>query len=84
MLCQDALTGSCAGRLLEPVAANARGLTKTTEPAWIKSSYSSGGDCVEAAVRPSTIPIRDSKNTAGPHLTLSPAAWAGLVTYAGK
>ncbi|MFF5359359.1 DUF397 domain-containing protein [Streptomyces scabiei] len=77
----------------------------TTELAWFKSSYSSGGsgdcvevalswfkssysggdgdDCVEMAVAlPHTIHIRDSKNTTGPQLTLSPAAWADFVPYA--
>ena len=45
--------------------------------AWHKSSHSSGGDgdCVEIATCPSTIHIRDSKNTQGPQLTLAPATW---------
>ncbi|MGW1871905.1 DUF397 domain-containing protein [Streptomyces sp. NPDC001975] len=53
---------------------------------WRKSSYSSGsqGDCLEVATCPTTIHIRDSKDRQGPHLTLSPAAWAGFLTYAGK
>ncbi|MEV6183463.1 MULTISPECIES: DUF397 domain-containing protein [Streptomyces] len=51
---------------------------------WRKSTYSSGSgdDCVEIATCPSTIHIRDSKNTQGPHLTLSPTAWAGFITHA--
>lgn len=55
--------------------------TSTTELAWFKSSYSSGseGDCVEVALSPTTIHVRDSKNTRGPRLTLSPAAWADFV-----
>ncbi|MFE9993688.1 DUF397 domain-containing protein [Streptomyces avermitilis] len=50
---------------------------------WRKSSYSSasGDDCVEIATCPSTIHIRDSKNTQGPHLTLSPTAWTDFVTH---
>ncbi|MEU3513959.1 DUF397 domain-containing protein [Streptomyces sp. NPDC006654] len=58
----------------------------TSEPTWFKSSYSSGseGDCVEVAVSPPTIHIRDSKNRQGPQLALSPAAWANFLTYAGK
>ncbi|AZQ34499.1 DUF397 domain-containing protein [Streptomyces cyaneochromogenes] len=55
---------------------------------WHKSSYSSGGDgdgdgdgdCVEVATSPHTIHVRDSKNQQGPQLTLSPTAWADLVT----
>ncbi|MER6684373.1 DUF397 domain-containing protein [Streptomyces olivaceoviridis] len=45
--------------------------------AWFKSSYSGsqGGDCLEVATTPTTIHIRDSKNTPGPTLTLSPVTW---------
>ena len=51
---------------------------------WHKSSYSggSGDDCVEVATCPSTIHVRDSKSTDGPHLTLSPTPWADFLTYA--
>lgn len=51
---------------------------------WFKSSYS-GGDqstCVEVAdVRPATgrIAVRDSKNTEGPALLLTPAQFTALV-----
>lgn len=48
---------------------------------WIKSSYS-GADtpsCVEVAVTPETIHVRDSKNPNGPRLTLTPTTWAGFV-----
>ncbi|MFC7265048.1 DUF397 domain-containing protein [Streptomyces lutosisoli] len=53
---------------------------------WRKSSYSSGsqGDCVEVAACPETIHVRDSKNTQGPQLALSPTAWADFLTYATK
>ncbi|MEU2584321.1 DUF397 domain-containing protein [Streptomyces avermitilis] len=54
---------------------------------WRKSSYSSGGDgdCVEIATCPSTIHIRDSKNTqGGPHLTLSPTAWADFIFHTAR
>ncbi|MET9017657.1 DUF397 domain-containing protein [Streptomyces olivaceoviridis] len=44
---------------------------------WHKSSYSGseGGNCLEVATTPTTIHIRDSKNTPGPTLTLSPVTW---------
>ncbi len=45
---------------------------------WHKSSYSgdNGGDCVEVARCPGTaVHIRDSKNPAGPILTVSPDSW---------
>ena len=53
---------------------------------WHKSSYSSGsgGDCIEIASCSHTVHVRDSKNTEGPQLALSPAAWAGFVSYASR
>ncbi|MCM1975452.1 MULTISPECIES: DUF397 domain-containing protein [unclassified Streptomyces] len=54
---------------------------------WFKSSYSDSSDindCVEIAPTPTTIHVRDSKNTAGPRLRLSPEAWADFVAYASK
>ncbi|MFD5105924.1 DUF397 domain-containing protein [Streptomyces cinereoruber] len=57
----------------------------TTEtPRWFKSSYSSnGGDCVEIATNltPShgTVPVRDSKNPAGPALALPATAFTAFV-----
>jgi hypothetical protein len=56
-----------------------------SELAWFKSSYSSGNDgnsCVELAVTPGTVHVRDSKNAEGPRLALAPEAWADFVTYA--
>ncbi|MFF7368268.1 DUF397 domain-containing protein [Streptomyces tricolor] len=53
--------------------------------AWYKSSYSSssnGNDCLEVAPTPTTIHIRDSKNTEGPRLAVTPATWTAFVTYA--
>jgi hypothetical protein len=49
---------------------------------WFKSSYSSGegGECLEAAVTPDTIHLRDSKNPTGPHLALSPSAWSAFLS----
>lgn len=54
--------------------------------AWRKSTYSgdSSGDCVEIASCPGTIHIRDSKNTRGPQLTLSPTAWADFTEFAAR
>jgi hypothetical protein len=49
---------------------------------WRKSSYSGsqGGDCVEVAAHPLAVHIRDSKNPAGPVLTIAPAAWSAFVS----
>ncbi|MEU8736011.1 DUF397 domain-containing protein [Streptomyces halstedii] len=49
---------------------------------WRKSSYSgpNGGDCVEVADGyPAAVPVRDSKNSAGPVLLLGADAWQAFV-----
>ncbi|MFL5999574.1 MAG: DUF397 domain-containing protein [Streptomyces sp.] len=55
----------------------------TDDLSWFKSSYSSGGDgdCVEVALTPATIHIRDSKNREGSRLTLSATPWADFLTH---
>lgn len=57
-----------------------------TELDWFKSSYSSGGDgdCVEVALTPTTVHLRDSKNQQGPRLTLSPTPWTDFLTHVRK
>ncbi|MFD4610162.1 DUF397 domain-containing protein [Streptomyces sp. NPDC058451] len=58
-----------------------------SELKWFKSSYSSGTDgnsCVELAVTPGTVHVRDSKNTEGPQLALTRDAWRGFVGYASE
>jgi hypothetical protein len=51
---------------------------------WVKSSYSSGdeGECVEFAPDIATtagvVPVRDSKNPAGPALVFSVLAWGSF------
>ncbi|CAL9439402.1 hypothetical protein SUDANB15_02195 [Streptomyces sp. enrichment culture] len=54
--------------------------------AWFRSSYSSSGDgndCVEVALAPGAVRVRDSKAPDGPLLTVTPAAWSRFVTGAG-
>jgi hypothetical protein len=49
---------------------------------WRKSSYSgnTGGDCVEVVDGfPGAVPVRDSKNPAGPALLVRPDAWQAFV-----
>lgn len=51
---------------------------------WRKSTHSGdqGGECVEIAETPhTTLAIRDSKNPAGPILTLGPAAFTSFVNW---
>ncbi|MFF8727978.1 DUF397 domain-containing protein [Streptomyces sp. NPDC015171] len=56
---------------------------------WFKSSYSDGPDgdsCIEVAIAPTptTIHIRDSKQTGGDVLTVAPATWSDFVSYAAR
>ncbi|MYX10420.1 DUF397 domain-containing protein [Streptomyces sp. SID8375] len=53
---------------------------------WHKSSYSSeqGGNCVEVAAHPATVHVRDSKDPQGPHLDVSPRAWAAFTSFAAR
>ncbi|NUP21918.1 MAG: DUF397 domain-containing protein [Streptomyces sp.] len=55
-----------------------------SELAWFKSSYSGGNNgesCVEIAVAPRTIHVRDSKfRDSSPRLALAPQAWTGFVS----
>ncbi|MFI1334584.1 DUF397 domain-containing protein [Streptomyces sp. NPDC020845] len=53
---------------------------------WVKSSYSNGneGQCVDFAPGIATtagvVPVRDSKNPAGPALVFSADAWGSFTT----
>ncbi|MEU0022934.1 DUF397 domain-containing protein [Streptomyces rochei] len=55
--------------------------------AWFKSSYSdtsNPSDCVEVAITPATIHVRDSKRPDGSRLTVPPASWTAFVAGVGK
>ncbi|MEU9315206.1 DUF397 domain-containing protein [Streptomyces sp. NPDC048295] len=55
-----------------------------TKLKWFKSTYSSSGDgndCVEVATTPGAVHVRDSKNTPGPRLAVTPTAWTDFVNY---
>ncbi|WP_405662874.1 DUF397 domain-containing protein [Streptomyces sp. NBC_01166] len=56
----------------------------TVELAWFKSSYSGGGgdNCVEIAVYPEAVLVRDSKDMQGDVLTVSPRAWSAFAGLA--
>ncbi|MFG3047243.1 DUF397 domain-containing protein [Streptomyces sp. NPDC048241] len=53
---------------------------------WHKSSYSDsqGGQCVEVAPCTTTIHVRDSKQTHGPLLAVTPTAWTTFLTDARR
>ncbi|MER6533414.1 DUF397 domain-containing protein [Streptomyces sp900105755] len=65
---------------------NAESSTVASGLAWFKSSYSGaeGGDCVEVAAGTAVVHVRDSKAVAGPVVTVSREAWAGLVGLASS
>jgi hypothetical protein len=52
---------------------------------WFKSSYSdssNSNECLELALTPHTVHVRDSKHVEGPRLALAPSVWARFVAYA--
>ncbi|MEV6972620.1 DUF397 domain-containing protein [Kitasatospora sp. NPDC093806] len=53
-----------------------------TSARWRKSTHSQqGGDCIEIAPDfPALVPVRDSKDPAGPALLFPSAAWHSFVT----
>ncbi|MBQ0830076.1 DUF397 domain-containing protein [Streptomyces tagetis] len=56
-----------------------------SELLWFKSSYSDSSDpndCVEVAMTPASVHVRDSKHPQGPHLAVTRAAWARFVEVA--
>ncbi|MFE9361277.1 DUF397 domain-containing protein [Streptomyces sp. NPDC006978] len=71
---KSSYSGSTGGECVE--------CTVTGGAAWRKSSYSgtNGGDCVEVADGCSaSVPVRDSKNPAGPVIVMSTDAWQAFV-----
>ncbi|WP_405695143.1 DUF397 domain-containing protein [Streptomyces sp. NBC_01185] len=71
---KSSYSGSTGGECVECTVAGGA--------AWRKSSYSgnTGGECVEVADGCSaSVPVRDSKNPAGPVLVLGADAWQAFV-----
>lgn len=52
--------------------------------AWHTTSYcgAEGGECVEVAMAPAAVHIRDSTFRHGPSIAVSHEAWAAFVTFA--
>ncbi|AQS69899.1 DUF397 domain-containing protein [Streptomyces pactum] len=53
--------------------------------AWFRSSYSSSGDgndCVEVAITPAIVRVRDSKRPRRARLAVTRAAWSAFVADA--
>ncbi len=51
---------------------------------WFKSTYSGsgGGDCVEVAITPATVHVRDSKDSMGQQLTFTCPVWKDFLATA--
>ncbi|QGV80897.1 DUF397 domain-containing protein [Streptomyces ficellus] len=51
---------------------------------WFRSSYSAGdgGQCVEVAVSPASVHVRDSKDTTRAALAVQPTTWTAFVQFA--
>ncbi|MGA4982406.1 DUF397 domain-containing protein [Streptomyces cellulosae] len=65
-----------------PVPPSAGGEQDAPTLPWFRSSYSSSGDgndCVEVAIAPGSVHVRDSKAPDGPRLTGTSAAWRRFV-----
>ncbi|MER7321723.1 DUF397 domain-containing protein [Streptomyces albidoflavus] len=56
----------------------------TTELDWFKSSYSGseGDNCVEVAMAPGAVHVRDSKDTRIQPLLVSQSAWSAFTAHA--
>ncbi|MGW3950490.1 DUF397 domain-containing protein [Streptomyces sp. NPDC004752] len=54
--------------------------------AWFKSSYStgSGGECIEVAISPHIVHVRDSKDIARCGLAVDAEAWTAFVGFAAQ
>jgi hypothetical protein len=52
-----------------------------TNTAWRKSTASNSGspECLEVAMMPDLVLVRDSKNTTGPILRFAPPTWTGFI-----
>ena len=59
----------------------------STELMWFKSSYSStgGGECLEVAVCPHTVHVRDSKlGDRSPRFAVPADTWSAFLAYAAR
>ncbi|GAA1911077.1 hypothetical protein GCM10009716_21240 [Streptomyces sodiiphilus] len=57
-----------------------------SELAWFKSSYStgSGGECIEVAVCPRAVRVRDSKDVARRGLEVDAGAWGAFIGFTAQ
>lgn len=55
-----------------------------THAHWRKSVNSSDGECVEVAMIPGAVGVRDSKEPGGPHLVFTRGEWAAWFIKGAK
>lgn len=72
------LTGLLLAQERGGIVADYRGSTIV----WRKSAASNSNGCIEVAFVEGAVLIRDSKNTVGPVLSVSPVAWAVFLAHA--
>ncbi|GAA3127912.1 DUF397 domain-containing protein [Streptomyces echinatus] len=58
----------------------------TDKLTWFKSSYSGndGPDCVEVAITPATVHVRDSKDPARARLAVGGGTWTEFLGFASR
>ncbi|MCX4589143.1 DUF397 domain-containing protein [Streptomyces sp. NBC_01340] len=61
-------------------------MSTTDELSWFKSSYSGseGDNCVEVAMSPRAVHIRDSKDAEISPFAVAPAAWSAFTVHAAN
>ncbi|MGW4012671.1 DUF397 domain-containing protein [Streptomyces sp. NA03103] len=61
-------------------------MSTTDELSWFKSSYSGSenDNCVEVAVRPEAVHIRDSKDKSIQPLAVTPTSWTAFTALAAE
>ncbi|GAA0475396.1 DUF397 domain-containing protein [Streptomyces olivaceiscleroticus] len=61
-------------------------MSSSSERIWFKSSYSGteGDNCIEVAVDPQVVHVRDSKDITRPAFQVGRDGWAAFVRYAAR
>ena len=49
-------------------------------PVWLKSTFSSSGNCVEVAIMKGRVLVRNSRNRQGAILEFNPAEWTAFLS----
>ncbi|MGQ5578965.1 DUF397 domain-containing protein [Streptomyces sp. ECR3.8] len=60
--------------------------SRLTSRSWRKSTYSGpeGGECIEVAITPAKVHVRDSKDAQGMSLAFESSAWAYFLLFAAE